>query len=127
MFYILSRAEMEEQMLQSSPSEIGQRPHEIQTNDYHRLPVTEKQLSFARQIAQRTGQVLPWEAQQDRQALSRWIDQHRGVPSPSKFANYPSSKQVAFAERIARYKRSQVPQECFRDRSLMSRWIDSNK
>ncbi|TDT72736.1 hypothetical protein BDE40_3589 [Litoreibacter halocynthiae] len=97
------------------------------SNDYHRLPVTEKQLNFARQISFRTGQVLPWETQQDRQALSRWIDENREAPSSNKFANYPSSKQVAFAERIARYKRSDVPPECFRDRGLMSLWIDSNK
>ena len=44
----------------------------IQSNDYHRMRVTEKQLNFARQISQRTGQVLPWEVQQDRYKLSRW-------------------------------------------------------
>lgn len=114
-------------MLQSPSVESDTSSDSIQSNDYHRLPVTEKQLKFARQISLRTGQVLPWETQQDRQALSRWIDQNREVPSASRFANYPSSKQVGFAEKIARYKRSEVPQECFRDRSLMSRWIDSNR
>jgi hypothetical protein len=118
---------MEELMLQSSSVETDKGSHNIQSNDYHQMPVTEKQLSFARQISQRTGQVLPWETQQDRQALSRWIDQYREIPSTNTFANYPSSKQVAFVERIARYKRSEVPHECFRDRSLMSNWIDSNR
>lgn len=114
-------------MLQSSSVETDSSSHNIQTNDYYRLPVTEKQLNYARQISQKTGNVLPWETQQDRKALSRWIDENRNAQSVSKFANYPSAKQVAFAERIARYKRSEVPQECFRDRSMMSNWIDSNK
>lgn len=114
-------------MLQSSSLDAGSGLQKIQTNDYHRLPVTEKQLNFARQISQRTGQVLPWETQQDRHALSSWIDGNREKPSSNRFENYPSSKQVAFAETIARYKRSEVPHECFKDRSMMSRWIDSNK
>ncbi|WP_416514186.1 hypothetical protein [Aliiroseovarius sp. YM-037] len=97
------------------------------SNDYHQLPVTEKQLRFARQIAARAHITLPWEAQQDRQALSAWIDEHRAEMTASRFAQYPSSKQVAFAERIARLKRRTVPPECFRDRKMMSRWIDSNK
>lgn len=114
-------------MLQSSSLVADNGFHNIQTNDYHRMPVTEKQLNFARQISQRTGHVLLWETQQDRQALSRWIDDNRDIQGVSKFANYPSSKQVAFAERIARHNRSEVPHECFRDRSMMSHWINNNK
>ena len=96
------------------------------SNDYHRLPVTEKQIRFARQIAEGTGATLPPEVQSDRHKLSSWIDEHRAVMAKSRFSRYPTSKQVAFAERIARLKRREVPQECFRDRSMMSRWIDSN-
>ncbi len=96
------------------------------SNDYHRIPATEKQITFAKQIAQRLEVVLPWETQQDRYALSRWIDGHK-IPKPTgQFANYPSSKQVGFAESIARRKRSEVPHECFKDRTLMSKWIDAN-
>lgn len=97
------------------------------SNDYHLLPVTEKQLKFARAIAQSTGQVLPWAAQQDRRALSAWINQHQSACRGGRFANYASSKQVAFAERIARTKRRSVPEECIRDRRLMSKWIDCNR
>lgn len=43
------------------------------SNDYHLLPVTEKQAQFARAIAKRTGQALPSDVQQDRHALSAWI------------------------------------------------------
>jgi hypothetical protein len=114
-------------MLHLSSVEPNKITHNVQSNDYHQIPVTEKQLNFARQISQRTGEVLPWETQQDRHALSRWIDQNCKKPSSNRFDNYPSSKQVAFAETIARYKRSEVPHECFKDRSMMSRWIDSNK
>lgn len=107
-----------------SPSSSGAG---FQTNDYHRLPVTEKQLKFARALAQKTGVTLPWEVQQDRQALSSWISENQGASRGGQFSNYPSSKQVAFAERIARLKRRNVPDECFRNRSLMSKWIDHNR
>ena len=114
-------------MQQLSSAEPVSGPRNHQTNDYHYLPATEKQLNYARQISQKIGHALPWEIQQDRKALSRWIEENRNAQSVSRFADYPTSKQVAFAERIARYKRSEVPQECFRDRSLMSNWIDNNK
>ncbi|MGB3245545.1 MAG: hypothetical protein WBB25_13505 [Sulfitobacter sp.] len=91
------------------------------------LPATEKQITYARILAAKSGTPMPKGIERDRAALSRWIDGHKAPAAQSKFANYPSSKQVAFAERIARLKRSEVPQECFRDRTMMSRWIDSNK
>lgn len=95
------------------------------SNDYHLIPATEKQLKYARRIAERSNLVLPYQVQQDRRALSKWIDDH--LPKPSAFSQYPSSKQVAFAERIARIKRREVPHICFRDKNSMSKWIDSNK
>lgn len=97
------------------------------SNDYHRLPVTDRQLAYARQIAARAELDIPEDAQSDRRTLSAWIDAHRPQKRlAGEFSNYPSSKQVAFAERIARIKRRHVPQECFRDRLMMSRWIDCN-
>ncbi|WP_245227181.1 hypothetical protein [Parasedimentitalea maritima] len=97
------------------------------SNDYHLLPVTEKQTQFALAIAKRTGKTLPSDVQQDRHALSVWISENKDTPKGGKFENYASSKQVAFAERIARMKRRTVPDECIRDRSLMSKWIDYNR
>lgn len=100
---------------------------DMPSNDYHRIPVTDKQLRFARQIAARSALDLPPEVQQDRRAMSAWIDAHRPKPDrTSPFSRYPSSRQVAFAERIARIKHRNVPRECFQDMGLMSRWIDSN-
>ncbi len=97
------------------------------TNDYHELPATEKQIGYARALAQRSGVVLPWDVQQDRKSLSAWIEEKQNATDQGRFSSYASSKQVAFAERIARHKQRQVPQECFRDRTMMSKWIDSNR
>jgi len=89
------------------------------------LAATEKQLRFARKLALQNQVILPWHVQQDRRALSKWIDaQTRMMPAVSE---HPTSKQVSFAERLARAKRRSVPDECFRSRELMSRWIDSNR
>ncbi len=98
------------------------------SNDYDQLPVSDKQLRFARRIAARDAVDLPPEAQADRRAMSAWITAHlpeRRSSTPD-FSRYPSSRQVAFAERIARIKRRDVPRECFRDMGLMSAWIDRN-
>ena len=98
------------------------------SQDYHRLPASEKQLRFAYQLAARQKLALPDTVLADRQKLSDWISTHnQSTASTSRFDHYPSSKQVAFAERIARIKRRAVPNECFKDRTLMSRWIDANR
>ena len=38
------------------------------------IPVTPKQIAYARSLALRNQSLLPWEVQQDRRALSSWID-----------------------------------------------------
>lgn len=89
------------------------------------LPVTPRQIAYARSLALRNKTLLPWEVQQDRRSLSTWIEAQAKLAPMS--GNAPSSKQVAFAERIARIRCRTVPDECFRDRQLLSRWIDSNR
>jgi hypothetical protein len=96
------------------------------SNDYHLLPVTDRQMRYAHAIAQQTALEIPVEAQRDRKSLSDWISAHKPQDT-SPFANYPTGKQVAFAERISRCKRRPIPSECFRDKQMMSRWIDQNK
>ena len=96
------------------------------SNDYHLLPVTDRQMRYARAIAQQSALEIPVEAQRDRQSMSAWISAHK-PDDPSPFANYPTGKQVAFAERISRSKRRPIPSECFRDKQMMSRWIDQNR
>ena len=91
------------------------------------LPATPKQIAYARSLALRNQTLLPWEAQQDRRALSSWIDAQAKLKPVSALDQLPSSKQVAFAERLARIKRRAVPEECFRDKGLMSKWIDGNR
>ena len=96
------------------------------TNDYHLLPVTDRQMRYARAIAEQSALEIPVEAQRDRRMLSDWIST-RKPRAASPFDNYPTGKQVAFAERISRSKRRPIPSECFRDKHRMSRWIDENK
>ena len=91
------------------------------------LPVTERQLAYARALALRNQVILPWQTQQDRRTLSAWIDAQSKLQPAAQSDNRPSSRQVEFAEKIARFKRRAVPDECFRDRQLLSRWIDSNR
>ena len=91
------------------------------------LPPTQKQILYARQLALQANAVLPWQAQQDRRALSRWIDAQEASAQASDAAGRPTSKQVAFAERLAAIKRTNVPDECFQDRQMLSRWIESHK
>ncbi|WP_158970171.1 hypothetical protein [Chachezhania sediminis] len=90
------------------------------------LPATPKQVAYARALALRNGTLLPVEVQQDRRALSSWINGQARL-KPLTHDNRPSSKQVAFAEKLARIKRRAVPEECFRDKGLMSKWIDGNR
>lgn len=90
------------------------------------LPVTPRQIAFARSLALRNRVDLPWQVRQDLRSLSQWIDvQTRARPADTD--NRPTSRQVAFAEKLARIKRRAVPDECFRDKGLMSRWIDGNR
>ncbi|WP_170372851.1 hypothetical protein [Ruegeria arenilitoris] len=96
------------------------------TNDYHILPVTDRQMRYARAIAQQSALEIPVEAQRDRRSMSDWISAHK-PHDPSPFADYPTGKQVAFAERISRTKRRPIPSECFRDKRAMSQWIERNK
>lgn len=91
------------------------------------LPVTPRQLAYARALALRNQTLLPWAVQQDRRSLSTWIEAQAQLKPMASADALPSSKQVAFAEKLARIKRRAVPNECFRDKGLMARWIDSNK
>ena len=69
------------------------------------VPVTPKQIAYARSLALKNQTLLPWEVQQDRRALSSWIDAQAKLKPVSALDQLPSSKQVAFAERLARIKR----------------------
>ncbi|MDD7973107.1 hypothetical protein [Roseinatronobacter alkalisoli] len=91
------------------------------------LPATPRQIAYARALALRNKTLLPWAVQQDRRALSTWIEAQSKLKPASALDCLPSSRQVAFAERLARIKRRAVPEECFRDKGLMSKWIDGNR
>ncbi len=91
------------------------------------LPVTHRQIAYARLLALRNQTLLPWDVQQDRRTLSAWIEAQAKLKPASALSHLPTSKQVAFAEKLARIKRRAVPEACFRDKELMSKWIDGNK
>ena len=95
------------------------------------LPVlqpTERQMLYARRIAASACIVLPWDVQQDRAALSQWIEAHEDrLKQREPRPDTPGSRQVAYAERIARARRRTIPDEYYRSRSLLSRWIETNK
>lgn len=95
-------------------------------NDYHLLPVTDRQMQFATAIAARAALEIPPEARRDRRRMSEWISAHKGHGA-SPFDAYPSGKQVSYAERLSRLKRRPIPHECFRNKKLMSEWIDRNR
>ena len=90
------------------------------------LPVTPRQVAYARTLALRNQTMIPAAAQRDRQSMSAWIDAQSRM-RPAAPDPRPSARQVAFAERLARIRRRAVPDECFRDRGLMSKWIDGNR
>ena len=105
---------------------VRQSWYDAPSNDYHMVPVTDRQMHYARAIAEKSALRIPVEAQRDYSSLSDWISAHK-QSDPSPFANYPTGKQIAFAEFISRSKRRPIPSECFRDKQMMSRWIDRNK
>lgn len=91
------------------------------------LPVTPRQIAYARVLALRNQTLLPDEARHDRRALSSWIEAQSRLRPAAALDGRPSARQVAFAERLARLKRRAIPDACFRDRALMSKWIDGNR
>lgn len=82
---------------------------------------SEKQLTYAQNIATRLGLKLNDEIINDRAACSAFIDQHSGA------ANAPTEKQIAFASRIAKDKGVALPDAAMKDKKQLSAWIDENK
>ena len=64
------------------------------------LPATPRQIAYARALADRNRTLLPWEVQQDRRALSSWIEKQARLTPAADNDPRPSSKQVAFAEKL---------------------------
>jgi hypothetical protein len=91
------------------------------------LPVTARQIAYARSLALRNQTILPDGLLADRRRLSAWIEAQARLSPAAATTSLPSSRQVAFAERLARIKHRAVPDECFRDKGLMSKWIDGNR
>jgi len=83
-------------------------------------PPSEKQLAFARSLAERTGKEVPEEAVTDAKALSAWIDKaQKGAPPRP-----PSDKQLAFARKLAEEKDVKLPEPVLTDMNACSKFID---
>ena len=88
---------------------------------------SEAAVSFARKIADATGQELPTDLLEDRAGLTKWIDANKGrMAEKSGSDEVPTPKQVEFAEKIAAGKGVVVPDEIMRSRSRLSKWIDAH-
>ena len=72
------------------------------------LPVTPKQIAYARSLALRNQTLLPWEVQQDRRSLSSWIDAQAQTETPLR-ARQPA---VIQAGRLCRASRSHQAPRC---------------
>ena len=56
------------------------------------LPATPKQIAYARSLALRNQTLLPWEVQQDRRALSDWIEAQAKMKPASDMDQLPTSR-----------------------------------
>jgi DNA topoisomerase-3 len=83
---------------------------------------SEKQVNFARSLAERSGQSIPDEALADAKKLSAWIDatQSKAPPAP------PSEKQLALAERLAAQKGVELTSEQKKSGKACSAFIDKH-
>lgn len=84
---------------------------------------SEKQVAFARSIAQRMGAEIPQEALADSRKLSAWIDGAKAKAPPPP----PSEKQLAFAERLALAAGVPIPDAARTNMRACSDFIESLK
>lgn len=86
-------------------------------------PPSEKQIAFARSIAERMGSPVPEDALKDSKALSAWIDKAKSkAPAPP-----PSEKQVSFAKMLAERAGVDLPEEVMKNMAECSKFIDKLK
>lgn len=83
---------------------------------------SEKQIGFARSLAERTGAEIPEAALTSARDLSAWIDaaMKKAPPRP------PSEKQIAFAEKLAGEAGIDLPEAARKDMTACSAFIDKN-
>lgn len=83
---------------------------------------SEKQINWARQIAEQSGKTIPEAALTDGKALSAWIDANKGESGPRP----PSEKQIAFARKIAAEKGAEITEAILTDMKACSAFIDQH-
>lgn len=82
----------------------------------------EKQLAFARSIAERSGVPLPEAATKDARSLSAWIDKTKGSAPPRA----PTDKQLGLARRLAEENDIDLPANAQTDMTACSAFIDKH-
>ena len=83
---------------------------------------SEKQLAFARSVAERAGVPLPEAVQASARDLSAWIDATLKTAPPRA----PSEKQIAFAEKLAQEAGIDLPEAVRSDGAACSAFIDKH-
>ncbi|WP_439814433.1 hypothetical protein [Zavarzinia sp. CC-PAN008] len=92
-------------------------------------PPTDKQLAFARRIAEERRIELPAEVEESGAACSAWLDQQVGSRDQAGGGGAgggrpPSEKQLAFARRLADERGIEVPEEVLDSSKAISQFID---
>ncbi len=77
---------------------------------------SQKQVDFARQLAEEIGEEIPEEVLSDRRKLSRWIDAHKP----------PTQKQIEFARSVAKQLGEELPEEVLKNQKKLQKWLDDN-
>ena len=84
---------------------------------------TLKQLNYARSLAYKNGALLPWDVQNNKAKITKWITkQVRAVA----ICTTPSAKQLNYAKFICRKKKTKLPEYCYSNRDELSRWINKH-
>lgn len=90
------------------------------------LPPSDKQIAFARKLAEERGQAVPLDVETDRRACSEFIDRMLAAPKAGAPSGVrpPSDKQLAFVAKLAAERGIEVPDDAKTDAKACSALID---
>ncbi|KAL3928551.1 MAG: hypothetical protein SGPRY_002342, partial [Prymnesium sp.] len=93
-------------------------------DDYVYAPPTEKQLAFASKLAESKGIELTETDTSSADAISRFIDEHKGDQMDNGAEYPPTDKQLSYAQRLSERAGLELPEEALRDSQACSNFID---
>jgi hypothetical protein len=85
-------------------------------------PPSEKQMTLAQNLADRSGKDIPEEAMKSSKELSAWIDKAMKAAPPRP----PSEKQLAFAQKLAEENNKELTDAIKNDMKKCSAFIDDH-